>query len=289
MKKAKLTEQREEVEEESEDEPILPTKPKASLFANFAALEDENDESQLAEEDEYDVAEESNQVQAPRSTSKKAKKSKNKKSKSKKGKEKSLDVDDNAGDSEDIDVVLRDMALKDSAQSTSKQGTKLPVDPGYERVCVLLSIRSQHLKVANEMRDIYGKDFSTAEPTETNGQGARGGRRQQRGLPQQVDIETALKGRHLPGKGLTATTFRRNALIEGKQHWPNSTTGGLGMAVVEDNLDDNTVEFRFTHNEAYQSCQDVFYALVDQGEPQGLIGFLIKNRKLLHCYQVYLY
>lgn len=234
LQKAKLTEQSEEVtvEEESEDEPILPTKPKASLFASLAALEAEEDESQLAEDDEDDVAEESHQAPAPPITPKKAKKSKNKKAKAKKGKEKALEVEDHTGDSEDIDAVLKDLALKDSVQQpTTKQTTKLPVDPEYERICALLSIGSQHLKVANEMRDIYGKDFSTAEPTENNGQGTRGNRPGQR-QPQEVDLETALKGRHLPGKGLTATTFRRNALIEGKQHWPNSTTGGLGSTYL---------------------------------------------------------
>jgi hypothetical protein len=288
LEKAKFNEQP-ETEEESEDEPVLPTKSKASLFASLAALEDEDSENQLADDDEDDADEGSNQVRATRSTSKKSKKSKKKKTKSKKGKEK-LEVEENAGFSEDIDAVLRELDLKESAQAlakpTSKQVSKLPVDPEYTRVCALLSIGSKHLKVANEMRDMYGKDFSTADGTEDNGQGARGGRRRQQ-AGQQVDIGTALKGRHLPGKGLSAITIRRNALIEGKQDWPNSNTGGLAMEIVDDKADDETVEFRFTHDSSYQANQEDFYDIVEAGNPEILVTFLLKNRKLLRLCLTY--
>lgn len=280
LEQAQLNAQHDEVAEESEDEPVLPTKSKASLFANLAGLEDEDNEIESADENEGDVAEAVSQVPTP-SRSKKAKKSKKKKAK--KGKEKSLEVDDNAGDSEDIDAVLRELDLKETAQSNSpgsNQLTKLPVDPEYERVCVLLSIGSQHLKVANEMRNLYGKDFSIAEATDDNGQGARGARRRQGGQRLQVDLETALKGTHLPGKGLLSLTLRRNALIEGKQDWPRSTTGGLAMEIVDDKADDDTVEFRFTHDETYELTQIGFRRIVNEGEPQDLIGLLIKNRKL---------
>lgn len=54
----------------------------------------------------------------------------------------------------------------------------------------------------------------------------------------------------------------------------------LAVAVVEDCMDDETVEFKFTHDQGYQTCQDEFYALANHGEPINLIVFLIKNRKL---------
>lgn len=280
LEQAKLNLAHNEADEESEDEPIVPTKSKASLFTNLASLGDEDEGNE--DKDKGDVVEESYQVQATSSASRNAKKSKKKK-KSKKGKEKS-EVVENAGDSEDIDAVLRELDLKDPPQPTSKPVTKLPLDADYERLCALLSISSQHLMVANEMRDMYGKDFSIAEATDGNGQGARGGRRRQR-QRQEVDIGTALKGKHLPGKGLSSLTLRRNPFIEGKQDWPNSTTGGLAMEIVAEDKDTDTVEFRFTHNVSYQVTQAAFHRLVDEGEPQNLIGLLIENREFFNPIQ----
>lgn len=282
LEKAQLQAQAEE--EESEDEPVVHTKAKPSLFANLAALGDEDDQDEEAEGDEEgDSLEEVNQARAPPpSASKKAKKSKKKKKAKNRGKDKSAEKEQAVDDSEDIDKVLRELNLKELKNPTANQATKLKVDPEYERVCVLLSIGSQHLKVANEMRALYGKEFAETENADEEGNrpGTRGAGRRPRGGQQQVDLETALKGNHKPGQGLSSLTIRRNALIEGKQDWPKATTGGLTMKIDDDKADDGTVEFMFQHDQQYQTLQQVFWQFVEMGNPQNMISALIKNRKL---------
>ncbi|CZR59481.1 related to transcription factor 25 [Phialocephala subalpina] len=267
-------------EEESEDEPVAPTKAKPSLFANLAALEDEDDQGDEPEEDEGDALEEVNEAPAPPSSaSKKQKKSKKKKKAKNKGKDKSAERKEAAEDSEDIDKLVRELDLKESKNPASNQATKLKVDPEYERVCALLSIGSQHLKVANEMRALYGKEFADVDSDDDEGNrpGTRGAGRRQRGGQQQVDLETALKGQHKPGQGLSSLTLRRNALIEGKQDWPKATTGGLTMVLDDAKSDDGTIEFMFVHDQQYQTLQQVFWQFVEMGNPQNMISALIKN------------
>lgn len=279
LEQAKLRAQEEEAGEESEDEIILRTKPKASLFANLAALQDEENEGGVADEDEGDVDEEVNEAPAPPSI-KKAKKSKSKKKKKaqREAKETTQENERDTGDSEDIDAVLRELDLKESRKPATKEGTKLKVDPEYEKVCALLSVSSQHLKVANEMRRLFGKDFATvdADVDEEAGRGGRGRR------PRELNLEAALKGTHAPGKGLSSVTIRRNALIEGKQDWPKDSTGGLTISVSDDKADDGTVEFRFVHDATYQSVQQAFHAFVEIGDPGNLIKTLQQKRKLYY-------
>lgn len=132
------------------------------------------------------------------------------------------------------------------------------------------------------MRNLFGR-AALDNHDDAGGPIGRGARRQQqRGQRQQVDLETALKGHHAPGKGLPEITLRRNIFIQGKDDWPKGTTGGLTMEIVEDSRQiDGTVEFRFVHDKAYQATQNTFLTLVDIGEPQNLIGFLTQNRKTI--------
>ncbi|KAE8448967.1 hypothetical protein EG329_008763 [Mollisiaceae sp. DMI_Dod_QoI] len=266
-------------EEESEDEPILPTKPKVSLFANLAALENEEDEEEVADHDESNVLQEVQEVNEAATfpaALKKSKKSKKKKKAKNKGKENLVENVDGTDNFEDIDAVLRELDLKKSEPAPDVT-SRLKVDPEYERVCALLSIGSQNLKVANEMRSLFGKEFSSIDDDEENRQNGHGVRRRQRGQLQQVDLETALKGHHAPGKGLSRLTLRRNALILGKQDWPKASTGGLSLVMVDDKADDGTIEFRFVHDQQYQTLQQVFEQCVEMGDPQNLIGLLIRN------------
>ena len=273
----------EEEEEESEDEPVLPTKSKPSLFANLAALEDaEDDEDEAAEEEP--AAELSEAEPTPLSASKKPKKSKKKKKGKGKAKEKGAESQtpqkpENGAD--EIDAALRELNLKKSAQVTESK--TLPIDPDYEKVCNLLGVNTQHLKVANEMRALFGK-AATEIHDDPGGPTGRGARRRQRAQNQQVDLETALKGHHLPGKGLPELTLRRNNFIQGKDDWPKAPTGGLTMEVIDDPGDgsDGSVEFTYSHNKAYQIIQQTFHAFVDMGDPQNLIGLLVRNRKSHH-------
>ena len=271
LEQAQLQAQAEE--EESEDEPVAPTKAKPSLFANLAALEDENEDEDEDEDEEKEDAPEPVVAATPPSAAKTAKKSKKKK-KAKKAKEISAESEAPKEDVDDIDAALRELALKKPAGGDNGD-TRLTVDPEYERVCALLGINTQHLKVANEMRNLFGK--AAVEVMEEPG-GRAGRRPRQRGRNEQVDLETALKGHHQPGKGLSELTLRRNVFIQGKDDWPRATTGGLTMAVVDDKTDDGTVEFRYVHDQAYQTLQQTFQGFVEMGDPQNLIGLLTRNR-----------
>jgi hypothetical protein len=262
-------------EEESDDEPTAPTRAKASLFANLASLEDEDqDEDEPEEKAEVEDPEELNDP-APTSAATKPKKSKKKKKAKKRAKEKSVEEDKNGVD--DIDTVLRELALKKPSGDTFVTRTPT-VDPEYERVCQLLGINTQHLKVANEMRNLFGRT-AVDNHDDAGGRVGRGGRRQ-RAVPRQVDLETALRGHHAPGKGLSELTLRRNNFIQGKDEWPRGTTGGLTMEIVDDRAEDGTVEFRYVHDQTYQDLQRSFHGFVEMGDPQNLIGLLTRNRKL---------
>lgn len=262
-------------ETESEDEPVLPTKPKPSLFANLAALEDEGDDENEALEEE-DAAEVSQPDPTPLPTPKKSKKAKKKRKCKSKGKENPTEVPEPANEADEIDAALKELDLE---KTVGQAVPAVPVDPEYDRVCTLLGVNTQHLKVANEMRSLFGRAATEIheDPGGPVGRGAR--RRQQRGQNQPVDLETALKGNHKPGRGLPELTLRRNNFIQGKDDWPKAPTGGLAMEVVDDPEEggDGSVEFTYMHNKPYQTLQQTFYGLVEMGDPQNLIGLLIRN------------
>ena len=273
--------------EESEEEPVdRPRISKPSLFANLAALENEDEEDDEVAADKEDVENTEgiqNEADASPASVPKAKKPKKKK---KKAKSKTADPavekeKEKVGD--EIEEALRELNLKRPDDASNEQDTRPPLDPEYERVCALLGIQTQHLKVANEMRNLFGK---TALENHDNAGGPVGrAARRQRAQQEQVDLETALKGRHPPGKGLPELILRRNIFIQGKDEWPKGTTGGLTMAVTDDKKDAHrSVEFKFVHDQAYQDLQHSFYQYVEIGDPQNLIGLLMRNRKYCNLY-----
>ena len=275
-------------DEESEAERVTSTKPKPSLFSTLAALQDGGDEAEDEDGDVDDLQEAAEEKVRDRPTfspacspaAKRAKKSKKKKAKNKKPEEKVGPI--NGAD--EIDAALQELDIKEPAGSTTEPAN-LNLDPGYERVCALLGVNTQYLKVGNEMRNLFGKT-ATANHDDAGGPAGRRARRRQRGQQGQVDLEMALKGHHAPGKGLSELTLRRNQLIQGKDDWPKGTTGGLTMEVVDDKAVDGTVEFRFVHDQTYQDLQQAFYGFVEMGDPQNLIGLLARNRMFipLHCF-----
>jgi hypothetical protein len=267
-------------EEESEDEPVRPQKSKPSLFANLAALEDEDSDEDGEKEDDS-AKEELKEPDANPAPAPKAKKSKKKKKKAKKAKENSV----KEGKDQDIDAALAELNLKPSPNSKAPE-TKTAFDPEYETVCKLLGIQTQHLKVANEMRNLFGKT-SIENNDDAGGAVGREARRRGRG-PQQVDLETALKGHHPRGKGLPEVTLRRNPFIQGKDDWPKASAGGLSMVVVDDQRSvDGTMEFRYVHDKTYQALQQTFHGYVEMGDPQNLIALLTRNRKFLQLEETY--
>ncbi|TGO63849.1 hypothetical protein BCON_0010g00140 [Botryotinia convoluta] len=269
---AKLQAQEEEGEEEESDEEPQPSQSKPSLFANFAALEDleDDDESKGVDEEEEELSE-----PTPVVTAKKPKKSKKKKKAKNAGKGKDSAKAAEAkpkNDLDDIDQALKELNLK--KPNATNMTSSIEVDEEYERVCFLLGINTQHLKVANEMRSLFGR--AATEPNEDpGGPTGRGARRRQHN--QEMDLETVLKGRHQPGKGLPELTLRRNLFIQGKDEWPKSSSGGLTMEVVENqDVVDGTIEYRFVHDQSYQSVQETFQGLVEMGDPQNLIRFIVR-------------
>jgi hypothetical protein len=268
-------------EDDSEEEPVVTTKSKASLFTNLAALEDEGEEDKPEEKIEVtQPLEELSDEPIPTPTAKKPKKSKKKKKAKNK---KSAEKEEHINGADDIDAVLRELNLKRPSGGNTLETKNISTDPEYERVCDLLGINTQHLKVANEMRNLFGRT-AVDNHDDTGGPVGRGARRRQRGQQQQVDLETALKGHHAPGKGLSELTLRRNNFIQGKDDWPRGTTGGLTMEKVDDSAEDGTVEFRYVHDQAYQTLQQVFHGYVEVGDPQNLIALLKRNRKSHHVF-----
>ena len=269
-------------EDSAESDQELPRElAKPGLFANLAALDDEGDDE--VKEDSEDVKDEEQDLEAipqkvvtPQSSSK----SKKKKGRAKKAQaQQTPSKAPNKDGTDDIDEALRELNIQDGASGGGKNVWAPTIDPDYERVCKLLGVATQHLKVANEMRNLFGKTAVEAHD-DAGGPAGRGGRRRQRAQNQQVDLETALKGQHAPRKGLPESTLRRNPFIQGKGDWPKATTGGLTMEIVEEHgHDDGTMEFRFVHDRSYQEVQQQFQVFVEMGVPGNLIGLLTQNRE----------
>lgn len=272
-------------EEESEEENFVP-QAKPSMFSAFAGLEDEAGDDSDEDQDDKPESAPIAKVATPSGSdsddeplaapAKKAKKSKKKKKKAAKTK-----ATPKSESEQDIDAALAALNIK--AQS-SKTGAKEkeeqpPLDPEYERVCALLGINSQHLKVANEMRNLFGRTAVDNRDDDGAGTPRRGGRRQR---AVEMDLEAVLKGRHAPGKGFPELTLRRNLFIAGKDEWPRAPTGGLTMEIVKwttlvDSQTDGTSEFRFCHDQMYEQTQQQFRMFVEMGDPQNLISLLVRN------------
>jgi hypothetical protein len=289
LERAKLQEQpAEEKASEDEEEVGVEAPPinKPSLFANFAALqgnEDQDDDSDASgEQIKNDQHHPDNQQLASPNSRKKSKKAKKKKKKNKQTEENKPVSGHPAprsnGQRDEIDIALQELSLRRESNSTNTATPELTVRPEFARICELLGINTQHLKVGNEMRNLFGRT-AVDNHDDAGGQVPRGARRRQRAARRQVDLETALQGQHAPGKGLPELTLRRNPLIQGKDNWPRATTGGLTMDISYDQRPYNgIVAFRFVHNQAYDHVQQQFHVFVEMGDPQNLIGLLQRNR-----------
>ncbi|KAI9735763.1 MAG: hypothetical protein M1818_006372 [Claussenomyces sp. TS43310] len=286
LEQAKLGDKETATDSEDEDNEVVQPVNKTSLFANFAALQDDdddNDENETDKEDEgkeiRDKDETSGEVKEQTVVQKQPKKSKKKKKKTK-SKPQMANAAAEAQSaakkgSDEIDAALEALNIERGKRNTMAEDLAPALDPEYERICALLGTSSQHLKVANEMKSLFGRT-ATENHDDAGGPVGRGARRRQRGV-QQVDLETALKGHHAPGKGLPEITLRRNIFIQGKDHWPRASTAGLTMEVVDDQAPDGTIEFRFVHDRAYNAVQQQFNMFVEMGDPQNLIGLLQRN------------
>lgn len=260
-----------EAEESSEDEAPVVAKPRVSLFA---ALGGDGDEAQDEEEEEpesQEAEEPVTEIAQPASASK----SKKKKKKKRKGKvTPALDTKDDEDEGEDeIDKAIKELNI--SSKPTSSEDNV--ASKASNRMSELLSINPYHLKAVNEMRNLFGRDIITSaeaeEETERN-------RRRRGGVQQQVDLETFLRGP--PGqKKLPEVSLRRNIFIQGREHWPRSTSGGLTMREVKRAEDGSWTEYAYTHDKDYDAVQAFFFSCVQIGDPMRMVHLLKEVRKYI--------
>lgn len=263
-----------EDDEEDDSEPVAPAaKPKPSLFAMLgdAGDEDDQDEDDQDQEPEVDTSNDQGAKAQHTAESKPAKKSKKKKKKSK-AKAKSADTAQASAksqamtDLDEIDQAL--LALNVTSNGKSSEEVLPQVNQEKEHLYAALSVDTQHLHAANEMRKLFGRSA-------VQGGAEDEPRARRRGGPQ-VGIAAAMAGRGAGGRNLASLALRRNIFIQGKEEWPRGTSGGLGMEIVE-KRSDGTVEYRFVHNTTYQSVQREFDACVASMDPERMIQLLHYN------------
>jgi hypothetical protein len=282
---ARLAAQKEE-EESEEEEVIAPKKGKASLFANFAALQDEVEEDEEESEPDVPHLEDPKPLSEAATTSTKRSKKSKKKKKAKAKVNEKINAESENGKGDEIDIALRTLALEQPSRSAN-QDEMHAVDPAYARVCELLGVNSNHLKVGTEMRNLFGKDVMGNHDDAGGAVPRARGNRRQRNAQQQVDLETALKGRHPPGKGLPEITLRRNIFVQGKDDWPRASST-LKLEISKETDRGDEVYGQFVHDRPYQDLQANFHAFVEMGDPQNLIGLLQRNREFIYISSTYL-
>ncbi|KAI1417964.1 DUF654-domain-containing protein [Hypoxylon sp. FL1857] len=266
-------------ESSEDDRPIQ--RPRASLFSGFATLGDQDDQDDDADHDEKEEESveastnptvEPDRAETPKSSSKKSKKKKKKAKKPEAPLTKAEAVPQSGPD--EIDEALRELDL--SKNPGQEIHDKHSLTKPYERICELLSVNTYHLKVINEMRNLFGREAIAAAQSEEDQEQARS-RRQRRALEQEVDLETYFKGQ--PGKSLPEITLRRNPFLVGKETWPRASTEGLTMEQLkakEGQLADKpgTIEFRFAHDDKYNMLEMKFFELVQMYDPMRIVHFL---------------
>ncbi|KAI1294421.1 transcriptional repressor TCF25-domain-containing protein [Xylaria venustula] len=279
-----------ESDESEDDTPIQ--RPKRPAFSAFAALGGQDDNED--EDDDNDGDDDSNKVEPTRisshptesaahtetSKSKKKKKKKGKKANAKTGPSPRTDTPVQAeDDDDDIEKALRELNISNPSSGTPaiSQADRAQT-MAYERICELLRINTHHLKVVNEMRNLFGREAIASAMNEENEERARAQR--PRHMPQQVDLETFLKGQ--PGRTLPEVTLRRNPFLPGKDTWPRAATDGLTMTQVKETVSTDktapgTVEFAFSHSELYNSLEQQFFQLVQMLDPMQLVHFLHRH------------
>lgn len=264
-------------EDASSEEDVAPPKPRASAFAGFAALGEENEADSENEDKNGDEEEEQEVEAAPAeplpTPAKKSKKSKKKK-KAKKAGATTEQATDPAEDGEDeIDRALKELNIQRTSQQARQQDAQTMYDVQLAR---LLSISFDHLKVINELRAMFGQETIDSVRNQDEAETRDERRRNRRGGPRQIqmDMETFLKGR--PGEKIPDVVLRKNPFMQGKEDWPKASAGGLKMEAVTDERVEPT-EYRFSHDKAYGMLEVQFYSLVDMMDPMRIVHFVHAN------------
>lgn len=282
QKQRELEAQLQEAEDhESSNDESIPAPPKKKLNAfdllNVAGGDD--DEDQTSEDETVSKELRIDQIETPAVTttveSAKKKKKKKKKAAQKRAAEPAKGA---VEDLDDIDRALRDLAVKNGTATVSSE--KQPAlsareDAFAKSPAELLAIEPKSLNAMNEMRKLFGNIVLESFEDQAAGSGRR--RERQREM---LDLSKALSGRYSPasrGQSLAGVTMRKNILMQGKDEWPRTTSGGLGMELVQ-RLPDGSSQYRLVHNKAYQDVQMQFDMCVESMDPQRLIQLLQYNR-----------
>ncbi|KAI6781756.1 Pfam:DUF654 [Emericellopsis cladophorae] len=251
----------------SEDEspgPAPAAKPRVSLFAALGGDGDDNgddDDDDEPEEPQPDSKPSEQQASQP------AIKAGKKKKKKKKANARSQVETAAAKDDEDeIDKAIQELKL---AAPRADASTGQAHEP-QQRINELLSINTHHLRAINEMRQLFGREVIESAAAEEQREASN--TRQRRGRQQNVDLETFLRGP--PGmKKLPEVSLRRNVFIQGREHWPRATAGGLTMEVLEKRAD-GTTEYAYVHDNRYDAVQTFFFSCVQMGDPMRIVHLL---------------
>lgn len=262
---AKVVQESEGSDGNASDDEIVPAvaKPRANLFAALGGDDGDGDESEEVEQEAKAPASPVEEPAAPA-----ARKSKKKKKKSKKNKAAAQAQDAEHSEDDEIDRAIRELKIEPRVQDGSSQDNGSTLNN-------ILKINPYNLKVANEMRNLFGRDIIESAAVDEEEQ-RRGTRR--RNMPQQMDIETFLKW-PTDGRRLPESSRKRNVFIHGRDHWPLSPTGGLSMKELGKTADGTGVEYTYVHNKDYDDVQTMFFVQVQMGDPMRMVYLLKRFRE----------
>ncbi|KAL8365115.1 hypothetical protein RB595_004095 [Gaeumannomyces hyphopodioides] len=260
-----------------DDEPVI-RQPRANFFSGFASLADDGGDDDDDDNDDNDD-DAGQRTAAPKpsdapttATSKKSKKKSKRKKKAKKaGMEPPADEAPENSGMDEIDRALEQLKVAEPIPvGISDSG---PTDWYAAELAKLLSINTMHLKVVNEMRNLFGRDAIAASSADSDPQAGQDLRAMRR---EGQTLEQYLKGR--PGQKISEVLLRRNPFVEGKSYWPKAPAGGLTMKQVDEREDsDQFTEFTFAHDNGYEALEAVFFQCVQTHDPMMLVHFLHHN------------
>lgn len=175
---------------------------------------------------------------------------------------------------DEIDAALEALMLEHKG-TTADIGTPATSAISDENANLyrLLSIDTQHLHAENEMRRLFGRAALDSDADhEPHGRRHRG--QQRGGLAAALGRRQGANGGR--GAGLGLLGLRRNIFVQGKDDWPQGTSGGLAMEITE-KASDGTVWYRFTHNMNYQDVQRQFETCVESMDSERMVQLLQYN------------
>lgn len=245
----------------------------------FAALGGEDEDGGQDDEDDEDDAQdrvEQALSEAPPVASAKKSKKKKKKKRAKASAETPEIAADGRQPGVDEDEI--DRAIKELKMNPQNRKGPSTEGAGYgsgTRMNELLSINTYHLKAANEMRNLFGREVIESANVEEQ---QENNRRRRGPVQQQVDLETFL--REPPGSAkLPEVSLRRNIFVQGRDHWPRQSAGGLTMTEVQRAPDGSWTEYAYVHDKDYDSMQALFFACVQIGDPMRMVHLLKRVRE----------